>query len=236
MNILIKLINDVKALCNTVITAVNAIKAKTDTITSNLFTATHASRIDANISSRQADAGLTTTHANRIDTSISSRQADAGLTTTHAGRIDTSISSRATNDGVWSAPNRFLTIVKSGTTTRLINTTVISPPNSGYGKAYEYKFKVPFDGVCSISVEYSLNASAYMSIEIYLNGVATNNGVSGNAVSSGAWTTITVPNVLVNTFSVISVKVLQNNTSGTTYFRNFKVMYDYDNLATPILL
>ena len=73
MNILIKLINDVKALCNTVITAVNAIKAKTDTITADLFTATHASRIDATISSRQANAGLTTTHASRIDASISSR-------------------------------------------------------------------------------------------------------------------------------------------------------------------
>ena len=73
MNILIKLINDVKALCNTVITVVNSIKAKTDTITSNLFTATHASRIDDTISSRQANAGLTTTHASRIDASISSR-------------------------------------------------------------------------------------------------------------------------------------------------------------------
>lgn len=73
MNILIKLINDVKALCNTVITAVNAIKTKTDTITADLFTATHASRIDATISSRQANAGLTTTHASRIDASISSR-------------------------------------------------------------------------------------------------------------------------------------------------------------------
>ena len=73
MNILIKFINDVKALCNTIITAVNAIKAKTDTITADLFTATHASRIDATISSRQANAGLTSTHASRIDTSISSR-------------------------------------------------------------------------------------------------------------------------------------------------------------------
>lgn len=73
MNILIKLINDVKALCNTIISTANAIKAKTDTITANLFTSTHASRIDANISSRQADAGLTTTHASRIDASISSR-------------------------------------------------------------------------------------------------------------------------------------------------------------------
>lgn len=73
MNILIKLINDVKALCNTVITAVNAIKAKTDTITADLFTATHASRIDATISSRQASWGATTTHAGRIDASISSR-------------------------------------------------------------------------------------------------------------------------------------------------------------------
>lgn len=74
MNILIKLINDVKALCNSIITAVNAIKAKTDTITADLFTATHASRIDATISSRQANAGLTTTHAGRIDKSISSRR------------------------------------------------------------------------------------------------------------------------------------------------------------------
>lgn len=74
MNILIKLINDVKALCNTIISTANAIKAKTDTITANLFTATHASRIDANISSRQANAGLTTTHASRIDKAISSRR------------------------------------------------------------------------------------------------------------------------------------------------------------------
>lgn len=66
MNILIKLINDVKA-------TLALIKAKTDTITADLFTATHASRIDANISSRQANAGLTTTHASRIDASISSR-------------------------------------------------------------------------------------------------------------------------------------------------------------------
>ena len=62
---------------NTMIDEVKAtltlIKAKTDTITANLFTATHASRLDANISSRQADAGLTTTHASRIDASISSR-------------------------------------------------------------------------------------------------------------------------------------------------------------------
>lgn len=49
------------------------IKTKTDTITSNLFTATHASRIDANISSRQASWGATSTHADRIDASISSR-------------------------------------------------------------------------------------------------------------------------------------------------------------------
>ena len=74
MNILIKLINDVKALCNSIITAVNAIKTKTDTITADLFTATHASRIDATISSRQANAGLTTTHASRIDKAISSRR------------------------------------------------------------------------------------------------------------------------------------------------------------------
>ena len=41
MNILIKLINDVKALCNTIITAVNAIKAKTDTITADLQEVPH---------------------------------------------------------------------------------------------------------------------------------------------------------------------------------------------------
>ena len=86
MNILIKLINDVKTLCNTVITAVNAIKAKTDTITANLFTATHASRIDANISSRQANAGLTTTHASRIDTSISSRASQTSVDAIKSGR------------------------------------------------------------------------------------------------------------------------------------------------------
>lgn len=73
MNILIKLINDVKALCNTIITAVNAIKAKTDTITADLFTSTHATRLDATISSRQASWGATSTHSGRIDASISSR-------------------------------------------------------------------------------------------------------------------------------------------------------------------
>lgn len=88
MNILIKLINDVKALCNTVITAVNAIKAKTDTITTDLFTATHASRIDATISSRQANAGLTTTHTSRIDASISSR---ADQTTANAIKAKTDL-------------------------------------------------------------------------------------------------------------------------------------------------
>lgn len=73
MNILIKLINDVKALCNTIISTANAIKAKTDTITANLFTSTHASRLDATISSRQASWGATSTHSSRIDASISSR-------------------------------------------------------------------------------------------------------------------------------------------------------------------
>lgn len=73
MNILIKLINDVKALCNTIITAVNAIKAKTDTITPSVITQAQANNLDATISSRQANAGLTTTHAGRIDASISSR-------------------------------------------------------------------------------------------------------------------------------------------------------------------
>lgn len=86
MNILIKLINDVKALCNTIITAVNAIKAKTDTITADLFTSTHASRIDATISSRQANAGLTTTHASRIDASISSRASQASVDAIKSGR------------------------------------------------------------------------------------------------------------------------------------------------------
>ena len=66
MNILIKLINDVKA-------TLALIKAKTDTITADLFTSTHASRIDANISSRQASWGATTTHSSRLDASISSR-------------------------------------------------------------------------------------------------------------------------------------------------------------------
>lgn len=88
MNILIKLINEVKALCNTVITTVNAIKVKTDSITSNLFTATHASRIDATISSRQADAGLTTTHASRIDSAISTR---ASQTTVDAIKAKTDL-------------------------------------------------------------------------------------------------------------------------------------------------
>ena len=78
ISILKRFINsDLTKPINTMIDEVKAtlalIKAKTDTITANLFTATHASRLDANISSRQADAGLTTTHASRIDANISSR-------------------------------------------------------------------------------------------------------------------------------------------------------------------
>ena len=78
ISILKRFINsDLTKPINTMIDEVKAtltlIKAKTDTITANLFTATHASRIDDTISSRQANAGLTTTHASRIDASISSR-------------------------------------------------------------------------------------------------------------------------------------------------------------------
>jgi len=78
ISILKRFINsDLTKPINTMIDEVKAtltlIKAKTDTITANLFTATHASRIDATISSRQANAGLTTTHSSRIDASISSR-------------------------------------------------------------------------------------------------------------------------------------------------------------------
>ena len=78
ISILKRFINsDLTKPINTMIDEVKAtlalIKAKTDTITADLFTATHASRIDTTISSRQADAGLTTTHASRIDASISSR-------------------------------------------------------------------------------------------------------------------------------------------------------------------
>ena len=68
---------------NTLIDEVKAtlalIKAKTDTITADLFTSTHASRIDANISSRQASWGATTTHSSRIDASISSRASQASV-------------------------------------------------------------------------------------------------------------------------------------------------------------
>ena len=62
---------------NTLIDEVKAtlalIKAKTDTITSSVITQAQANNLDATISSRQANAGLTTTHASRIDASISSR-------------------------------------------------------------------------------------------------------------------------------------------------------------------
>ena len=93
ISILKRFINsDLTKPINTMIDEVKAtlalIKAKTDTITANLFTATHASRLDANISSRQADAGLTTTHAGRIDASISSR---ADQTTANAIKAKTDL-------------------------------------------------------------------------------------------------------------------------------------------------
>ena len=93
ISILKRFINsDLTKPINTMIDEVKAalalIKAKTDTITSNLFTATHASRIDANISSRQADVGLTTTHSSRIDASISSR---ADQTTANAIKAKTDL-------------------------------------------------------------------------------------------------------------------------------------------------
>ena len=79
ISILKRFINsDLTKPINTMIDEVKAtltlIKAKTDTITADLFTATHASRLDDTISSRQANAGLTTTHAGRIDKAISSRR------------------------------------------------------------------------------------------------------------------------------------------------------------------
>ena len=118
MNILIKLINDVKALCNTVITAVNAIKAKTDTITADLFTATHASRIDATISSRQANAGLTTTHASRIDASISSRASQAS--------VDAIYSKVATGLGCVKSIQRGSNAINSTTITQAISSVDIN--------------------------------------------------------------------------------------------------------------
>lgn len=84
ISILKKFINsDFTKPLNTLIDEVKAtlalIKAKTDTITADLFTATHASRLDANISSRQASWGATTTHSSRIDASISSRASQASV-------------------------------------------------------------------------------------------------------------------------------------------------------------
>ena len=78
ISILQRFINsDMTKTLNTMIDEVKStlalVKTKTDLITSNLFTSTHASRIDVAISSRQADAGLTSTHVGRIDASISSR-------------------------------------------------------------------------------------------------------------------------------------------------------------------
>lgn len=80
---------------NTIIDEVKStlalIKAKTDLITTNLFTSTHATRIDANISSRQANAGFTTTHSARIDAAISTR-ADQATVDAIKAKTDTFVS------------------------------------------------------------------------------------------------------------------------------------------------
>lgn len=208
MNILIKLINDVKA-------TLALIKAKTDTITTSV---------------------ITQAQANNLDATISSRQANAGFTTTHSSRIDTAISTRATNDGVWSAPNRSLTTVKAGTTVRLSNYTEISVPTVGSVKTHSYKFRIPYSGSYNISLEYRPDGGAQnVTFEIFLNGAnVTSTSHAINIIQT--WFPANFSNVSFCGSGFVEVRITRSNTSASLLLRNFKVMYDFDTEITPTFL
>ena len=212
ISILKRFINsDLTKPINTMIDEVKAmltlIKAKTDTITADLFTATHASRIDANISSRQADAGLTTTHSSRIDASISSR---------------------ATNDGVWSANGRVLSFVIASNTVRLSDSTEYNtqPP-------MVYRFLMKLSGNIRISFDLRNVSSSSTTHTISVKSLGIQ--ISSFSVTSGTtYNTVTIDSLPI---SVGAVEVtISNGSSVPIYIKNFKVMYDYDNLDTPRFL
>ena len=192
MNILIKLINDVKALCNTIITAVNAIKAKTDTITANLFTATHASRLDANISSRQADAGLTTTHASRIDASISSRALE---TTAQAIKAKTDLlSAGALSGNVKSIQSGHLlgANVYGGTGSDLYYVDVaISSVNTSKCVVFS-EIAFGLNAIVASTISGNNTNSTYIGLAILTSptNLRIYNSVAGSSYAYGSWTIV----------------------------------------------
>lgn len=236
MNILIKLINDVKALCNTIITAVNAIKAKTDTITADLFTATHASILDANISSRQASWGATSTHSSRIDANISSRQASWGATATHASRIDASISSRATNDGVWMSSNKLLSVATPSNNPVIFIDTLQTYATSGTPRTIilhnvpSGKAKITFeDRYTSTSLTWSSRENSFLAKNgVRLIGIATTRAYT-NWQSYSVITTI-------QPGDVFTIELWQSNSSCNYQIQNFRICYDrVDNLSATTI-
>lgn len=216
MNILIKLINDVKA-------TLALIKAKTDTITADLFTATHASRIDANISSRQASWGATSTHASRIDASISSRALE---TTAQAIKAKTDLiaSGGATNDGVWTAPGRTLSHITPSSTVRLS----VATERIGNPLLYKFLFKSAGSFNLSFDAEGTTGGNTTININVKNRGIL---------VSSGSVVVISYATKTLNSIPAIN-GVVEIEFSATSNFKvkNLKVMYAYDELITPIQL
>lgn len=193
----------------------NLIKAKTDTITADLFTATHASRIDATISSRQANAGLTTTHAGRIDASISSRASQASL------------DALATGSGVWSANGRTLSHIRPSSTAR------ISVATERASSTVTYNFLMKSTGAVNISFDIGVvtGGGAGATVSVRARGVEITTFTINNLGTTYLSRTI---NSLVVTSGFVEIVFTSSN--GNPKVRNFNIMYDYDNTDTPTLL
>ena len=130
------------------------IKTKTDTITADLFTATHASRIDATISSRQANAGLTTTHAGRIDASISSRASQTSV------------------DAIFTKVNLNSNFFVPSSNILFERTTEYTSPSSAL--SILTSFRVTFDGIVTVSYDYRNTAGGSPganTVYLFHNGV-----------------------------------------------------------------
>ncbi|GEM_PF-2692193 len=144
------------------------------------LTSTHVGRIDADISSRASASDYTSSRASKLDyldASISSRQPDAGLTSTHVERLDANISSRATNEGVWNYSTRGLTEavenvgIIASSTVRAEANTERTTSSISFVKIKE--FRVFASGTLRVIWEQCTSNSSYTSFtRIYLNGIA----------------------------------------------------------------
>jgi len=209
--------------------------------------------LDATISSRQPDAGLTSIHVGRIDAAISSRasasdytsvraakldnldvavssrQPDAGLTPTHVGRIDTNISSRATEEGVWTYSNRKLTKAVSKIFAIASDNLKVNADSERHSNPPDMEkvkeILIQYDGIYRVKFDLrGTSSTIYARARIYRNGIEYG---ELREIQSTTYQTFSEDLVFLSG-DLLQLYFETADTGKDVYVRNLRLYFDYN--------